>query len=137
MSPREEMVLEDIWESNGKFLDFNFKPFSLRGLPVYVSHFVEPLLAVSVYGLQRVFHLLRSRAIAITPFHSILLYFKIICIHSSHVCRSFPLVPFPCVLPSQAISVDLSSPIVTKCQNYLECANSIITLRGIIPNTTF
>jgi hypothetical protein len=128
------MVRKDIRGSSGKFLDFISSHSVFRGLPVYVRHFVEPLLPIGVQGLQRAFHLLRSRAIVLTPFHSVPLYFKIGCSHSSHVCLSFPVGPFPCVVTFQAISVDFSSPIVTTCPNHLKYPNSIVCLRGIIPN---
>lgn len=93
---------------------------------------VEPLVPVGVEGLQRVYHLLRFRAIALTPFHSISLSFRIFCIPSSCVCRGLPLGLFSCILTYQAILGYMSSPILTTCPNHLICAHYII--REIVLN---
>jgi hypothetical protein len=41
---------------------------------------------------------------------------------------------FPCILACQATLGYLSSTTLTTCPNYLNCATSVISLKGIIPN---
>lgn len=70
-----------------------------------------------------------------TLFHLIPLSTKIFCIPPSQVCCGLPLGLFPFIVACQAILGYISSPILTTYPNYLFCANSIIFLRGIIPNS--
>ena len=101
---------------------------------VFKKEGVRHFTLLNVEGLQTAFHLSRSRALALTLFHSIPHSFRILCIPSSHVYRGLPLGFFPCVLACQPILGYLSSPILTTYPNNLNCANSIISLRQIIFN---
>lgn len=92
-------------------------------------HLAQPLLPVGVEDLQKAFPLSWSRAIALIPFHSIRLSFKIIWIPSFQVCWDLPLGLFPSVLSRQAILVCHSFPILKHALDHLT-SNSIISLRG-------
>jgi len=78
---------------------FHFSAVAYLMFPFFIFHLFESLLPVGVDGSQRAFRLSWSRAIALTPSHSVLLSFKIIFIHS------YPsLVVFlSCVLACQAV----------------------------------
>jgi hypothetical protein len=59
-------------------------------------HLIKRLLPVRVESLQTAFHLSRSRAtISLTPFHSVSLSFKIVCIPSAQVFPGVRLVSSP------------------------------------------
>jgi len=94
-------------------------------------HLVEHLLTLGVEGLQSAFHLSQSRALALIPFHLIPFFFKIFCIPSYKVVGFFLWSSRPSVLACEAILDYLFSPVLTTCPNDLNCANSIIPLRGI------
>lgn len=97
-------------------------------------HLAEPLLLVYVHSLQTAFHLSWTSAITLTPFHSIPHSIRIFCIPSFHVCQGLLLGLFSSVLACQAILGCLSSPILTIFLNHLNLANSVVPLRGLIPN---
>ena len=101
---------------------------------------LKPVLPLGAEGWQRTFCLSWCWSIALPPFHSIPLSFKIFCILSSQVCRRLPFGLFPLLssfwsLPMcssvayQTILGYRSSPILTTCPNHHNSSNSLIFLR--------
>jgi len=96
---------------------------------LFTLHLVEPLLSFGVEGLQTALHLSRARAVALSVFHPVPLSFKIffktveVFFGSLFICSSWP------------GHCRVSTVLVT-CPERLSCANSVISLKEIIPNSS-
>jgi hypothetical protein len=99
-------------------------------------HFFEPLLAAGVESLRSFLSRMVLNCCPLSiPFNSS--SFKIFCIPSSGVCQGVPFGLFPSVVACETLLGCESSPILIMCPNYLNYANSVITLRGIFFHTPF
>jgi hypothetical protein len=114
--PRDETVRDDILRSSGKLLDFISSHSVFKGLPVNVTHFVEPVLPEVCRFYNELTTSCDIGRLTLTLSNQFL--FKIICIRSSQICRNFPLGSFTCILLSSPFRVISHPPL-------LQCAQTI------------
>jgi hypothetical protein len=97
-------------------------------------HCLQPLVPAGVQNLHTQLSICLSLELHRSFFSTQFPFYKNQIIPSSHVRQGLPLGPFPRFLACQAILGYLSPPILTTCPTHLICANSVLSLRGIIPN---